>query len=277
MSYAYSARLLYERLTQPKEKATKQLLALAPVFADTLSNTTAARNRSVLGYHQPTSVINTINALDKTRMDQAKTTTPEVSRGWLLNGQYVSPLLASKREVETIAQLFRQRQNAAKVYLYDQAREEQLKAGDITHYNYLHLATHGFVNESYPELSGLILAQDSTSKEDGILYMGEIYNLRLNADLVTLSACETGLGKLANGEGVIGLTRALMYAGARNIVVSFWKVPDNSTADLMEDFYTALISGEDKAQALQTAKRKMARADKYKHPFYWAPFVLVGK
>ncbi|RDC65534.1 hypothetical protein AHMF7616_04164 [Adhaeribacter pallidiroseus] len=253
------------------------MLALAPVFADTLSNTTAARNRSVLGYHQPTSVINTINALDKTRMDQAKTTTPEVSRGWLLNGQYVSPLLASKREVETIAQLFRQRQNAAKVYLYDQAREEQLKAGDITHYNYLHLATHGFVNESYPELSGLILAQDSTSKEDGILYMGEIYNLRLNADLVTLSACETGLGKLANGEGVIGLTRALMYAGARNIVVSFWKVPDNSTADLMEDFYTALISGEDKAQALQTAKRKMARADKYKHPFYWAPFVLVGK
>jgi CHAT domain-containing protein/lipopolysaccharide biosynthesis regulator YciM len=277
ISYAYSARLLYEQLIQPHAASSKHLLALAPVFADTLTNVTLAMNRSVLRYHQPVFLHTTPIATSQLSSDDAEVTEGEVSRGWLLDGQYVSPLLASKREVETIAHLFRRQGDTAQLYLYDQAKEEQLKSSNISTYNYLHLATHGFVNESYPELSGLLLAQDSTSGEDGILYMGEIYNLHLKADLVTLSACETGLGKLATGEGIIGLSRALLYAGARNIVVSFWKVPDESTASLMEDFYATLLSSGDKALALQTAKRKMLREGKYTHPFYWAPFVLVGR
>ncbi|MDQ4141267.1 MAG: CHAT domain-containing protein [Bacteroidota bacterium] len=277
ISYAYSAPLLYERLNQPQQNSTKQLLAFAPVFADTLTSTPLALNRLVLAQQNPDSGNYSKLPVGKPEDYAAKFKKPNNMRGWLLNGQYVSPLLASKREVETIAQLFQEKGNAAKIYLNDQAREEQLKSRDLSSSNYLHLATHGFVNESFPELSGLLLAQNGNSKEDGILYMGEIYNLNLKADLVTLSACETGLGKIASGEGVIGLTRALLYAGARNVVVSFWKVPDTSTADLMENFYAALLSGEDKAQALQTAKLNLAKHRKYNHPFYWAPFVLIGK
>ncbi|QMU28347.1 CHAT domain-containing protein [Adhaeribacter radiodurans] len=273
ISYAYSARLHYERLTQSPENTQKHLLALAPIFADSGTSAMVTRERPLLAYQDTSNDKNTTN----NNLNSSGFAPPEISRGWLRNGQYVSPLPASKREVESIAQQFEQRGNSATIYLNNQAQEEQLKSSDITHYNYLHLATHGMVNEDYPELSGLLLAQDSTSAEDGILYLGEIYNLRLKAELVTLSACETGLGKLANGEGVIGLTRALLYAGARNVVVSFWKVPDTSTADLMENFYAAFLTGQDKAQALQTAKRKMARNQKYNHPFYWAPFVLVGK
>lgn len=286
VSYAYSAKLLYERLTQPKEVATKKLLALAPVFTDSLTNAVASSNRGVLVHHQRGNMSNPVinkasnhnssyNKNNQTR--SANTSNGLVSQGWLLNGQYVAPLLSSRREVESIAQLFKRNGGSAKVYLYNQAEEERLKSDDISNFNYIHLATHGFVNESYPELSGLLLAQDSTSEEDGILYTGEIYNFRLNADLVTLSACETGLGKIANGEGVIGLSRALLYAGASNLIVSFWQVSDESTADLMESFYSSLLSGRDKATALQQSKRKMLRKGKYSHPFYWAPFVLIGK
>jgi len=97
------------------------------------------------------------------------------------------------------------------------------------------------MNEEKPELSGLILAQDKTSHEDNILFTGEIYNLKFNADLTVLSACETGLGKISEGEGVIGLSRALIYAGTKNLMVSLWKVSDQSTSKLMIEFYTNLL------------------------------------
>src|SRR5690606_10010049 len=100
--------------------------------------------------------------------------------------------------------------------------------------------THGIVDENNPELSRIFLQTDSEA-EDGNLFSGEIYNLHLNADLVTLSACQTGLGKISKGEGVIGLSRALVYAGAKNIMVSFWSVADESTAVLMTDFYKLLL------------------------------------
>jgi CHAT domain-containing protein len=199
------------------------------------------------------------------------------SRGWLLNGGYVSPLLASQKEVQAIADLFAQKGHQAKVYLHAEAKEDILKTTDVSSYKYVHIATHGFVDEQYPELSGLLFAQDSTSSEDGILYTGELYNLQLQAELVTLSACETGLGKLAKGEGLIGLTRAMLYAGARNVVVSFWKVPDESTAELMGYFYKALLAGKGKGEALQAAKLQMLRRSEYNHTFFWAPFILIGK
>jgi CHAT domain-containing protein len=123
------------------------------------------------------------------------------------------------------------------VYLEREANETQLKAGAWGDYRILHLATHGRVNEKNPKLSGLVLTrEDSSSKEDGILHLGEIYNLNLNADLVVLSACETGLGQVAKGEGIIGLTRGFLDAGASNLLVSLWQVSDATTADLMVDF-----------------------------------------
>ncbi|GAH01067.1 unnamed protein product, partial [marine sediment metagenome] len=104
------------------------------------------------------------------------------------------------------------------------ANEDYIKSGELKKYKLLHFATHGFVNTWKPELSGILLAQDTTINEDGILYSGEIYNLELNADLTVLSACETGLGEIKKGEGLIGLTRALLYAGSKNIIVSLWEV-----------------------------------------------------
>ncbi|QHT70237.1 CHAT domain-containing protein [Rhodocytophaga rosea] len=267
ISYAYSASLLYERLQQKQTSQEKHLLAMAPVFEDSASNVIMASNRSVLSGLQTEPVA----AAEQTGEKRI------AMRGQLLDGTYVSPLLASKGEVETIASLFEQKGYKASLYLHQQAGEEKLKAKGMAAYNYIHIATHGFVNGQYPELSGLLFAQDSTSEEDGILYTGEIYNLALQAELVTLSACETGLGKLAKGEGIIGLTRALLYAGAKNVVVSFWKVPDNSTAELMGSFYKALLSGKSKGAALQQAKMKMIANKDYSHPFFWAPFILVGK
>ncbi|QNF35650.1 CHAT domain-containing protein [Adhaeribacter swui] len=261
VSYAYSGRLLYERLMQTKETTAKHLLALAPVFADSMLSHSAATSKIKLGSKQHYALHQEITRIGTQIAEE----------------QPIMPLLASEGEVETIGQLFRAKGARAQVYLYQKATEDHLKSPDISQYNYLHLATHGFVNQTFPELSGLMLAQNNPGPEDGILYTGEIYNLHLNADLVTLSACETGLGKLAQGEGVIGLSRALLFAGAKNIVVSLWKVSDESTANLMKYFYQALLAGKDKATALQIAKRKLINHSSYRSPFYWAPFILIGK
>jgi CHAT domain-containing protein/tetratricopeptide (TPR) repeat protein len=290
VSYAYSARLLYERLAQAGAADSPRLLALAPVFADTQTRLANVTSRQILSNRPPGVMPNAVGPetdnpatrdftpIYRGRKEEADpATTQSLLPGWLSDSQYVAPLLASEQEVETIARLFHRKNAPARVYLHEQAREELLKGQDLSAYTYLHLATHGFVNERFPELSGILLAQDSASAEDGILYTGEIYNLRLPADLVTLSACETGLGRIAPGEGVIGLTRALLYAGAQNVVVSFWKVSDASTADLMGPFYQGLLEGQDKAQALRAAKLALIRQGKYDQPFYWAPFILVGK
>jgi CHAT domain-containing protein len=123
----------------------------------------------------------------------------------------------------------------------------------------------------------VFLRSDSES-EDGNLYSGEIYNLHLNANLVTLSACQTGLGKISKGEGVIGLSRALVYAGARNIIVSFWSVADESTSELMTNFYQTLLQKQNVSfsEGLRESKLELIRKGKYAAPYYWAPFILIG-
>jgi CHAT domain-containing protein len=141
----------------------------------------------------------------------------------------------------------------------------------------LYFAVHGLISERQPQYSGLVLTLDDDPKEDGLLQVYEIFNLKLNADLVVLSACKTGLGKEVKGEGLIGLTRAFMYAGARSLVVSLWQVADPSTAELMVKFYGQLDGTSDKAEALRQAKLKVIQANRYAHPFYWAPFILVGE
>jgi CHAT domain-containing protein len=126
----------------------------------------------------------------------------------------------------------------------------------------------------------MLATPDSTTGEDGVLFLGEIYNLRLDADLVTLSACETGLGKISRGEGIIGLTRALLYAGARNVMVSLWKVADASTGDLMVNFYTNILEARKNTRisaAMREAKLSMIKDQKYANPYYWSPFIMVGR
>jgi CHAT domain-containing protein len=189
-------------------------------------------------------------------------------------------LPATKDEVATISSLFETKGITAKCYTGKKVQESLLKSDELGKYKYLHFATHGIVDEQKPELSEIYLSPDSSKKEDGNLYSGEIYNLKINADLVTLSACQTGLGKVQKGEGIIGLTRALLYAGANNLIVSLWSVGDKSTSLLMVDFYTLMLNeanGNDYSFALRSAKLKMLVQDQYNKPYYWAPFILIGK
>ncbi len=192
----------------------------------------------------------------------------------------------SRREVESVARLF----PAAQVTMLmgKDANEAKTKSTlSLADYRMLHFAAHGLLNESKPQFSGLVLAlspeskagtppADDATREDGLLQAYEIYNLKLNADLVVLSACETGLGKMVNGEGMIGLTRAFFYAGTPTVVASLWKVADDSTATLMEHFYRNLRDGKvSKAEALRQAQLALVRANK--SPYFWAAFVLQGK
>lgn len=143
------------------------------------------------------------------------------------------------------------------------------KAG---HYPYLHVASHGQFNPKTPLTSRLLLGK--TEQDDGSLTVSELYALRLSAEMVVLSACETGLGGLQGGDDMVGLNRALIYAGSRNIVASLWEVDDASTATLMEYFYQAVAAGKNKAQALREAQNRLRQSQP--HPFFWAAFYLTG-
>jgi CHAT domain-containing protein/TPR repeat protein len=186
----------------------------------------------------------------------------------------LSNLPSTQQEVTSIADLFK---DNSKIITFNNATESHVKLKELSAYSYLHFATHGIVDEINPELSRLFLK--ASQQDDGYLYAGEIYNLSLNANLVVLSACQTGLGKFSKGEGVIGLSRALMYAGAQNSIVSFWNVADASTAELMIHFYTVHINANQKSisQSLRDSKLKMLQSEKYFEPYYWAPFVLIGR
>jgi CHAT domain-containing protein len=182
----------------------------------------------------------------------------------------------SGKEVEKIASFFKP--GSAEIFLRDDATEENVKGNsELRKYNYIHFATHGLIDEKKPDLSSLVLTQHSNPGEDGFLRATEIFNLDMNADLVVLSACQTGLGKLVRGEGMVGLTRAFMYAGTPAVMVSLWSVSDISTATLMGEFYKNLVKENlYKTDALRKAQLTLLKDEKYAHPFYWAPFVLVG-
>lgn len=187
-------------------------------------------------------------------------------------------LPGSEKEVQQIRYLFLSGADQPTVCLKEQASESSIKSDQLSDYRYLHFATHGIVNESRPELSRIFLTPDRG--EDGSLYSGEIYNLSINADLVTLSACETGLGKVEKGEGILGLSRSLTYAGAKNLIVSLWQVADESTAQLMIDFYTQHLHHSDNltfADDLRKAKLNFINGEKFNDPYYWAPFILIGQ
>lgn len=158
------------------------------------------------------------------------------------------------------------------------SREHLLALEALPRAGILHIATHGDVNESEPERSGLWLAPDAGETAPSRLEVSDILGMRLGAGLVTLSACETGLGRLESGEGVIGLSRAFLAAGAQSVVVSLWPVNDRSTAELMAAFYRRALDGRTpRDQALAAAKRSMLASGETRAPFYWAPFILVGR
>ncbi|MFZ2904831.1 MAG: CHAT domain-containing protein, partial [Cyclobacteriaceae bacterium] len=188
----------------------------------------------------------------------------------------LSDLPGTETEIKTIAHLFDEKQIGNQVLLNAKANESEIKSDKLKNYNLVHFATHGVVDETSPELSRIFLQSESEA-EDGNLFAGEIYNLQFNAELVALSACQTGLGKISKGEGVIGLSRALVYAGAKNILVSLWSVGDESTAELMTGFYKQLLEKPSAGFTgnLREAKLELLKGD-FAAPYYWAPFILIG-
>jgi CHAT domain-containing protein/tetratricopeptide (TPR) repeat protein len=179
----------------------------------------------------------------------------------------LAPLPHAAAEARAVHQLFRA--EGADLLLGRRATLERWLDLDPARYRYLHFAAHAWVSDRRPERTHLVLA-------DGQLDLAAIRRLRLRSELVTLSACETALGRRVRGEGIIGLPHAFLGAGARGVVVTLWRVADQSTADFMRDFYAELHAGHPPAEALRRARRSRILSGNPAHPSSWAPFVLVG-
>ena len=161
------------------------------------------------------------------------------------------------------------------------ANYQTVTQGDLSQYRFVHFATHGLLDETHPELSGLLFSQmnQQGSRREGFFTTLDAFKLNLNAELVVLSGCRTALGKEVKGEGLIGLTRGFMYAGAKRVAASLWQVNDNATAELMKRFYQGML-GDKKlapAAALRAAQIELWNDKKWKSPYYWAAFTLQGE
>jgi CHAT domain-containing protein len=150
---------------------------------------------------------------------------------------------------------------------------------DLGRFRFVHFATHGILPvEADIKEPALVLSYDGANKDDMLLTLSEVFQLKLHADMVVLSACNTGSGKVTRAEGVASLGTAFLAAGASSATVSLWHVADNSTAILMQDFYRNLLKGIPKAASLAAARSALfARGEGFENPFYWAPFVLTGE
>ena len=259
INYCYSATLLHEVIKTKSHIPRYDYLGFAPVFPDGVTSDT--RRTEFLNANLATG--------SKRNLRWASGSLPN-----------------SEIEVKSISELFRNEYGffdrlfgkKSKLYLHQEATEKNIKSSTIIDYRFVHIATHGFINEENPKLSGLLLWLDEDSSEDGILHLDEIYNLNLNADLVVLSACESGIGKVIEGEGIIGLTRGFLYAGASNLLVSLWQTSDAAAADLMVEFYSNMLRGSNKTEALRHAKFNLMDSNpEYAKPYYWSSFVLIGR
>lgn len=199
--------------------------------------------------------------------DYRSTAAQEQARGAIPETAQLPDLRGARQEVQEIAR--RYHPGEFKVYLGPEASKENFEKNPLIS-DRIHFAGHGLPDEEHPENSALVLS-------DGPLRVSDIFNLELKADLVVLSACKTA-GKQVTGEGLVGLTRAFLYAGSPSVVVTLWQVVDSPTSDLMTSFYENLDRIHDKAEALRQAKIGMIqRKGRLALPYYWAPFILVGK
>ena len=250
VSYHYSATF-YAKQKEKRTFDSEQLLAFAPVFND----------------GETASVFDT----GETR------SWPDSMFQSMRDNRFV-PLYWSEKEVTAINNLFESKNlKNNTILLHDNANEQNLKQLSKKPFKYIHIASHSFSNLEQPRFSGIACSVDASSEdEDGILYVGEIYNLSLNADLVVLSSCESGIGKLLKGEGMLGINRSFIYAGVPNIIFSLWKVNDEKSSKLMTAFYENMLKGQNYSQALRSAKLKMLNDEVSALPVYWSPFVLIG-
>jgi CHAT domain-containing protein/Flp pilus assembly protein TadD len=248
VSYAYSAALFMEQRQTPLH-TEKSFLGFAPVFDDSTNK----------------------NLGETSKKDFAEL------RSFSLDGKKYGDLEYSQEEVVDIATLFENRHLKSKTFLHDEASESNFKQ-TVHDYSFVHVASHGFADEIHPDLSALLFSEASgpQTREDGILNTSETYDLKLNADLVVLSSCESGIGKLVKGEGLMAITRGFFYSGARNVLFSLWKISDKGTSKLMVDFYRSVLAGDSFPLALQEAKLNVIRDNQYAFPSEWAGFLLIS-
>lgn len=205
--------------------------------------------------------------------DDATTSNASAQRGVLVR------LPGTGEEAREIEKLAGASGRKAELLLDLNASESNVEKRDLSRYRVLHFATHGLLDAERPQFTGVVLSLVGNPEgSDGFLRTDEVFNLTLSSPLVMLSACETGLGRERRGEGVMGLSRAFMYAGAPTVGVTLWSVADKSTAELMTDFYKNLLGGPTPApsDAMRRARLRMIEGKRFSTPYYWAPFVLVG-
>jgi CHAT domain-containing protein/tetratricopeptide (TPR) repeat protein len=276
--YAPSASVVGAIRQQDNSRAGRAMLILAdPVFN---SNDARAHGAAASASSSETRGLGIQSALTDIAGQDAAPTADSAK----MQGLPLARLAGTRTEADQIVKLAKTSGAQADVWLDLDASEDNIDTRDISKYRVLHIATHGLLNAERPQFTGVVLSLVGNKKEDGFLRTDEVFNLHLGAPLVMLSACETGLGKEKRGEGVMGLTRAFMYAGAPTVGVSLWSVADKSTAELMTDFYKRLLAtspaassaGPSASAAMRDAQLAMIAGKKYSAPFYWAPFVLVG-
>ena len=214
----------------------------------------------------------------RARLETRLETKPRPRTRATLEGTDWTRLPGTRQEAEAIMALVPESQREQ---VFDfQATLERVTSPAIGDYRIIHFATHGFANSVHPELSGIVmsLVDEKGAPQNGYLRLREIYNLNLPAELVVLSACQTGLGKQIRGEGLVGLTRGFMYAGSPRVVVSLWSVNDEATAELMSIFYRNMLQQRlTPAAALRNAQIQMWKQKKWQSPYYWAAFELQGE
>jgi len=268
-----SALALIRKEAAGRRAATKTLAALAdPVFDANdprlMTTKKKAVPNSLIAGSRPTEFLSASSALpsDLTRSAQS------------FHRDGFGRLVFSNKEAEIITG-FAPGNLTLKATGFE-ANRKLVASGELGQYRIVHFATHGLINSEHPELSGLVLSLvDENGKwQDGFLRMSEIFNLRLPADLVVLSACQTALGKEIKGEGLVGLTRGFMYAGAERVVASLWQVDDQATAQLMRHFYRGMLKENLRpAAALRAAQIEMSRSSRWSSPYFWSGFVIQGE
>jgi CHAT domain-containing protein len=248
ITYSPSASALFYLQKKPRRSAyPKDLLALGdPVYHDQGSSTEK-------GLPSPSRILSEL---------------------YKRNGYALGPLPFSRAEVERISKRFAA--GKKDIYLGRQVTETFLKTQDLSGYRIIHFAGHAFSDETYPLRSTLVFSLGDDD-EDGFLQASEMYGMRLDADLVVLSGCQTGGGKNIRNEGILGLPRIFFYMGARSVVATLWRIDDRATARFMDYFYDCLGQGLGKAEALRVSKEKMMASRRYAHPYFWSAFILTGE
>ncbi len=262
IQYHYSATLYHQYLQKGKQKnsllspmsntETSDFIGFAPIYTSD---------------HNATQEVLRGLAEDYSRW---------ATRSDALQDGTLAPLPYSEKEVQNIEALFHQKGFKGQSFLYDTATKNHFKSL-AAQTKYLHIAAHGLTNDEYPKLSGIVFhpTEDATDIHDSILSMGEMYQLRLQADLVVLSSCESGIGTLAQGEGMMAMNRGFLYAGAKNVIYTLFKVLDKPSSELCEALFEEILEGKSYGEALRLAKLRLIEREDV-DPKSWSGFVLLG-